>query len=278
MLRSILVALDDTPGAVAARDAAIALARRSGAALTAAVVLDRPNTASDHEAVPVGGGAFKARRDAKLTAQAEQEAEAALAACARAAAGLPHAVLKLEDAPEPALLRAGATHDLIVVGRDSTLGRQQVEDAVAPVIEHLLRDGARPLLVVPPGAALREEGVVVAAYDGSGPARDAFQLFALLGLAGRSAVRVAAVDDGRVEAQAMAEEGCAILRRHDIAAEPHAIAGDDAAALILTEAEASGARLLVTGAFGGSSLMRLLTGSTTHRLLRDARVPLFIHR
>ena len=39
-----------------------------------------------------------------------------------------------------------------------------------------------------------------------------------------------------------------------------------------------GARLLVMGAFGGSSLMRLLAGSTTHVLLRDSRVPVFIHR
>ncbi|MBX9702285.1 MAG: universal stress protein, partial [Acetobacteraceae bacterium] len=54
MLRSILLALDDTPGALAARDLAIALARRSGAALTAAAVLDRPHTLGATEAMPAG--------------------------------------------------------------------------------------------------------------------------------------------------------------------------------------------------------------------------------
>ena len=78
MLRSILVALDDTPGAVAARDVAIALARQTGAALTVTVVLDRPHTADEHEPVPLGGAAFKARRDAKLVAQAEEDAKACL--------------------------------------------------------------------------------------------------------------------------------------------------------------------------------------------------------
>uniref|UniRef100_UPI0022EB265F universal stress protein n=1 Tax=Falsiroseomonas oryzae TaxID=2766473 RepID=UPI0022EB265F len=141
MLRSILVALDDTPGAVAARDAAIALARESGAKLTVAVVLDRPHTQDEHEAVPIGGAAFKARRDAKLTEQAEAEARAALEACAGAAAGLSYEVLRLEDAPEPALLRAGAAHDVIVLGRDCTLGRELADGGVAPVIEALLRDG-----------------------------------------------------------------------------------------------------------------------------------------
>src|SRR5512146_2206411 len=163
MLRSILVALDDTPGAVSARDTAIALARASGAALTVAVVLDRPHTADDHEAVPLGAQAFKERRDAKLTQQAERDAEQALGDCAAAAGDLRYATLRLEDAPEPALRRAGAGHDLIVIGRDSTLGREQADHGVAPVIEALLRDGARPLLVVPPGAVLRDTGPVVAA-------------------------------------------------------------------------------------------------------------------
>jgi nucleotide-binding universal stress UspA family protein len=278
MLRSILVALDDTPGAVAARDAAIGLSRATGAALTAAVVLDRPHAEDEHEPVPLGGSAFKARRDARLVAQAEEEAKAALDAFAAAAGDLPHSVLRLEDAPEPALLGASATHDLIVLGRDSTLGREQTEGGVAPVIEALLREGPRPLLVVPPGGVLRGEGPVLAAYDGSTPAQEAFQLFALLGLAGTSPVRVAAAAGTRAEAVAMAEEGVASLRRHGVAAEPLPVVGGDAAGLLLSQVDAIGARMMVMGAYGGRSFMRLLVGSTTYRLLRDAQVPVFIHR
>jgi nucleotide-binding universal stress UspA family protein len=275
MLRSILVALDDTQGAIVARDAAIAYARRSGAALTVAVVLDRPHTRDEHEPVPLGAGAFKQHRDAKLTEQAE--AQAALSACAQAAAGLTYRELRLEDAPGPALIKAGATHDLIVIGRDSTLGRE-MNDGVAPVIETLLRDGTRPLLVVPPEAPLRTEGPILAAYDGSAPSREAFHLFALLGLAGDSLVRVAAVARSREAALTTAEEGCALLRHHGITAEPLACVGSDVAALILAEVEATGARALVMGAFGGSSLVRMLIGSTTDRLLHQARVPIFVHR
>lgn len=278
MLRSILVALDDTPGAQAARDAAIALARRTGAALAAAVVLDRPHTENDHEPVPIGGAAFKARRDARLTEQAEAEAQAALAACAAAAGDQPYTSLRLEDAPEPALVRAGAAHDLIVIGRDCTLGREQANGGVAPVIEALLRDGARPLLVVPPAAGLRPDGPVLAAYDGSAPAREAFQMFALLGLAGSDPVRVAAVAGSPERALALAGEGCAILRNHGLAATELACADGDPADILLAEVTRIGARLLVMGAFGGGSLMRLLVGSTTDLLLRDSPVPIFIHR
>jgi nucleotide-binding universal stress UspA family protein len=278
MLRSILVALDDTPGAQAARDVALALARRTGAALTVAVVLDRPNTQSGHEVVPIGGAAFKARRDAALTERAERDAKEALAACAAAAGDTPYDVLRLEDAPEPALLAAGATRDLIVVGIDSSLGRELPEDGVAPVIEHLLKDGARPLLAVPAGASLPEAGPVLAAYDGSSPAREAFQLFALLGLAGASPVRVVAVEELRGAAERLAEEGAASLRQHGVDATPQPVAGSEVAQLLLAEAEAIGARLMVTGAFGGNPLIRLLAGSVTHALLREARVPVFLHR
>ncbi|HZF75155.1 MAG TPA: universal stress protein [Acetobacteraceae bacterium] len=277
MLRSILVALDDTPGAQAARDAAIALARRTGAALSMAVVLDRPHTASDHEFVPVGGAAFKARRDAKLTAQAEEEARQALEAAQAVAGDLPFEVLRLEEAPEPALLRAGATHDLILVGRDSTLGREQTEDDVAPVIGELLRDGARPLLVVPPGGILRAEGPVLVGYDASLPAMAALQLFALLGLAEGSPVRVVSADADRDAASRMAEQGASYLRRHGLSVTAHAITGGRPADLLLAEADAMDARLLVCGAFENTGLTRMLTGSATRTLLRHARLPLFIH-
>ncbi len=278
MLRSILVALDDTPGAEAARDAAFALARRTGASLTAAVVLDLPHTADAHEVVPVGGGAFKARRDAALMRRAEEEARAAVAACTAAAGDQPFDILRLEDAPEPALLRAGATHDLIVIGRDSTLGREETEDGVAPVIEQLLMDGARPLLVLPPGAVLRGEGPVLVGYDASLPAMAALQLFALLGLAEGSEVTVASADDERVDALRMAEEGATYLRRRGIEAKTLPVTGDRPADLLLAEAAALQARLLVLGAFEETGLTRLFTGSATHTLLREAQVPVFIHR
>ncbi|MGG5888513.1 universal stress protein [Falsiroseomonas sp. HC035] len=291
MLRSILVALDDTPGAKAARDAAFALSRRSGATLTAAVVLDRPHTQSEHEFVPIGGAAFKARRDAALAKRAAEDATVALAECAQAAAGHPYAELQLDDAPEPALLRAGATHDLLVIGRDSTLGLEATEDGVAPVIERLLMDGARPLLVIPPNSgppnsgppncvpagSVPEEGPVLVGYDASIPAMAALQLFALLGMGEGAPVRVASAAETREAALAMAEEACSYLRRHGLDATPLALVGDRPADLLLAEAEGLRARLLVVGSYEESGLRRLLTGSATHVLLQRATCPVFIH-
>ncbi|MBL6453973.1 universal stress protein [Belnapia sp. T6] len=274
MLRSILLALDDTPGALAARAMAIALARRTGAALTAAAILDRPHTLGAREAVPVGGAAFAAHRNAALAARLEAEAAAALAAAREAAGDLPIETVTLEEAPEPALLRAGVRHDLIMLGRDSTLGREETEDGLAPVIPALLRDGARPLLVVPPGPAAA--GPVLVGYDGSLPAMRALHSFALLGLGAGAPVKLFSADPDAAEAARLAAEGAALLRRHGLAVEEWAVAGGHPAELLLAEATTTHARMLVMGAFENSGLRTLLLGSATRILLRRAPCPIFV--
>lgn len=275
MIRSILVALDDTEGAIAARDLALALARSTGAALTAATVLDWPHARDAHEAVPAGGGAFKERRDAARAQRLEAEAEQAFADCTAAAADTPFTRLRLTDAPEPALLAAGAAHDLIVIGRDSTLGLEVNDDGLAPVIEALLHDGARPLLVVPPGRVPDAGGVLVG-NDGSVPAMRALQLFALLGLGAGLPVKVLSVAAARPEAERLAGEGAAYLRSHGLAAEAVAVVGTHPLEALLAEAAAMPARLLVMGAYENSGLRTFFTGSVTEKLLLGSPCPVFV--
>lgn len=270
MLRSILLVLDDTPGATAARDVAFALARRTGAAVTAVQVLDRPHTTGAHEAVPIGAAAFAARRNEKLAAAVQEEAEAVLSAARSATGDLPFDVVRREEAPEPALLAEGAAHDLIVIGRDSTLGLEQAEDGLSPTIEALIRDGARPLLVVPPGVAADAAGPVLIGYDGSVPAMRTLQLFALLRPA----------EDAPVKLLDFSEGGTAValgyLARHGLAAESAPAQGDAHEAL-LAAAGTLPARLLVLGADEEGGVARLIFGSATARLLRAAPCPVFIH-
>ncbi len=266
MLRNILLVLDDTTGAAAARDLALGLARASGAALTAAQIMDPPGAP---EAMPAGSGAFAARRDAAQRARQQQEAERVLAEAQAAAGDTPFDLLRLDQAPEPALLRAGIAHDLIVLGRDSTLGREDAEDGLAPAIEALVRDGARPLLVVPPGWH-PAPGPVVVGLDASIPAQRSLQLLALLGLAAGNPTTVLAEDE------ALAEEAAAYLRAHGALAEGFATP-EYSPALLLTEARTRHARLLALGVEPRGGLAGLILGSPVARLLRDAPCPVFIH-
>ncbi len=276
MIRSILLALDDTQGAQSARDLAFAIAQATGAEVTAAIILDLPHAAAAEEPVPIGGGAFKERRDAARLARVEQEAAAALAACTAAAAGTRFAILRLTDAPEPALLAASAGFDLVMIGRDSTLGQEDTTDGLSPTIAGLLHHGARPLLVVPPGAAPRTDGPVLLGYDGSIPCLRAMQLYALLKPLGDAPVKVVSVGSTAGAAQAMADAAAGYLRRHGIEAEAFGSSGDHPADVLLSEAAAMHARMLVMGAYETSGLRALLLGSTTRRLLTEAPCPVFM--
>lgn len=279
MIRSILLALDDTPGAMAARDIAFALARRTGAAVTALIVLDHPHTRDAHEAVPLGGSAFASRRNEKLTAAVEAEAAQVLAEARAAAGDLAFEVVRREEGPEEALLAEGAAHDLIIIGRDSTLGREACDDGLSPTIEALLRDGARPLLVVPPGIgpvghiaageALRRP--VLVAHDGSMAAMRTMHVFALLGLGREQAVKVL---DFAGETRPEALHRYASL--HGMKAECHRVSGD-VHDIMLAEAQSLPAALLVLGADQENGISRLIFGSATARLLRASPCPVFIH-
>jgi nucleotide-binding universal stress UspA family protein len=274
MLRSILLALDDTEGAIAARDYALALARQTGAALTAAVILDRRDLTDAHEAVPPGAAAFKERRDAALLRQAREAGEVAVAALREAADGLPFTVEELAAAPAPALLAAAGAHDVLIVGRDSSLGREVAEDGLAPTIEALLHDRTRPLLVVPPGARFDPAASALVAYDGSPGAMRAVQLFALLGLGGCGATVLSVAQD-EAEAAALAGTAAGFLRRHNVAAKALPVIGTHPVEALLAEAAAMPAGMLVMGAFEHTGLRALFTGSATKHLLRRAPCAIF---
>lgn len=273
MLRSILLALDDTPGALAARDLAFALAREHGARVTALVVLDRPHTLDSHEPVPIGGASFATRRNQALAAQLEAEAASVVEAAHLASAGLAFDVVRRPEAPEAALLAEGAFHDLVVIGRDSTLGREACDDGLSPTIEALVRDGARPLLVVPPPsltAGLVPGGPVLMAEAAGLPTQRTLHLFALLGLGRDRPIRVFSMA-GNGEALA------GYLRAHGLDVQGVTIVQEDGHAQLLDEARRLQAALLVIGAEEEGGLARLVFGSETARLLRASPCPVFIH-
>jgi nucleotide-binding universal stress UspA family protein len=90
-------------------------------------------------------------------------------------------------------------------------------------------------------------------------------------------VQVAAVGDSDGGGGEAAEEGAALLREHGLAAEPVGLTGKPGPCPSLAgrgdrRAHARDGRLR------RQQPDALLAGSTTHVLLRDSHVPVFIHR
>jgi hypothetical protein len=56
------------------------------------------------------------------------------------------------QAPEPGLRQAMEAHDVLVIGRDSTLGAEPADGGIAPAVLRLSYEIGRPLLIVPPPA------------------------------------------------------------------------------------------------------------------------------
>ncbi|MBX9944162.1 MAG: universal stress protein [Reyranella sp.] len=281
-MRSILVTVDDTPSSVAARTLAAALARQTGASLRGMTGIELSDI-DRVEAVPLGGAELAYHR---LRHRQQQAAERR----ARVA-GLPTAFQRslaeqgleapcsvIETDVRGALLCEIQTCDLVVTGRDTEF-HLEPGDGVAPLVEHLIARGGRPVVVTGPAAGT---GPAMVAYDGSAPAAKALQMAVLLGLfgaPGRSgAAHVVSIHRDRAEASAVAARAGAFLALHGVEAklEPGAAAGDPADFLMRRAAEL-GARLLVMGAFGHRGFREILFGSCTRRLFDAAPLPLFIY-
>lgn len=276
MLRSILVALDETTASAAAQQLALRLAKRFASQITGLAVLDRAYITAA-TAVGIGGMAYKEHRDqVKL-----EEAKAFLArlesifkqSCEASDANWQ--VLEAEGAPHKLIETESGRHDLLVIGKDTDF-HFDVACSTSETVQRLLKDNPRPLVICPDSAPA--SGPIVAAYDGSLRASRALHMLILLGLADDTPVHVVSVAGGREEAEGRASYATELFGKHGLEAVPHGIASRaDPAEIILAEAEALGAAMIAIGASGHGALHSWLLGSASKSLLEACPRPLFVH-
>lgn len=265
MIRSILLALDDTPGSDAARLWTGNLAARCGARVTGLVLLDRRHLFDP--AHPEHG-------PADLLERAHARAETVLAALRH---DIPGAAAECLDAPEGRLRHETHGHDLLVIGTDAAVNGNALEDGISPRLGRLVRDGSRPVLAVPPGAP--RTGPVLVAYDGSVPCQRSLHMAVLLGLLDGQSVHIVSVADQAAQGAALACQAHQLLGPHGITAETRGLQAEHPVEAVMAEAGRLGAAMLVIGAFAhGHSLRARGTQSATARLLRDAPCAVFLHR
>jgi nucleotide-binding universal stress UspA family protein len=147
-----------------------------------------------------------------------------------------------------------------------------------------------------PRDAQRDDGAVVFAYDGSGPARasileaarqlspgrravvltvsEPLQGFGVIGAA--RGVPANGEDQAFQEANDLAHEGARLARSVGFDAEPHAEAGDPVWRGIVEAADARHASLLVLGSHGRSAIDRVLMGSVAAAVARHTALPVLI--
>ncbi len=276
MLKQILLGLDDTPASIRAKEVALSLAKTHKAGVTGLAVIDEARIAPP-EPIPMGGDSYKQHKDKTLVARARDR----LVELTQRFAHECHAqqvnadTMVTESDATAAIVAASDIHDLIVMGRDATF-HTEPHGRVSHIIEQLLRQNPRPLVVVPEGK--ETTGRVLVAYDGSVPAMRALQMFCLLGIAGKSEVTVASIHAQRPTAEELGRRAVQYLSTHAIGAQARVVETDAEPAIALIElASELDARFIVMGAYGRRGWREYILGSTTDKLLGASRSPIFIH-
>jgi nucleotide-binding universal stress UspA family protein len=276
-IKHLLVHLDQTPATAGRLEAALTLAARLGAEVTALALVAEPflrGTAGQH---------LPSEVVREHLAHAVAEAEPTLTA-ARAAAGR-HGVA-LEAVREsgsldrlPILLARHARHtDLTIVGQPDPESSGADEALLA---EAAFMDSGHPALVLPRAvAATLPPRRAIVAWDGSREAaRAATDAIPLLQPA--ELVRVVVVDArdaGDRAGDRPGEELAAHLRRHGVRAEVRHVPSGGAAVteVLQAQAAAEAADLLVMGGYGHSRLREMLVGGTTRHMLGHTTLPVLL--
>ena len=162
--------------------------------------------------------------------------------------------------------------DLTVVGRP-TAG---LSAPAVSTLEAVLFDSGRPILIAPPEPPWSLGETVVVSWNASTETARAIA-FAMPMLARAKRVVVLAVEGAMVPGPAAAE-AARHLKRNGIAAEAREIASDGrgGGGVILAEARALNADLLIKGAYTHSRLRQMIFGGPTSHILAEAELPVLM--
>jgi nucleotide-binding universal stress UspA family protein len=274
MIRSIMVALAESPCDASAKNCAFWLAKKEGSHLHGLAVVDI--TAFE---IPVLGGPDSfipsvmtppisenqalmkdliAKAKERLDSFAGQCAARGLSASAEVKTGIPGEIIS----------KTAIAHDIVILSRTGynriANARETIDSWIAPVV----RDSVRPVLVAgtefKEGADIRN---VLVAYDGSLHAARA--LLPAAELAARPGVdcRLVTVAHSEELGKDLLAPAEAFLRHHGITPTTQVLLSSKPPDVICELVMSGGVDILIMGAYGHSPIREVLFGSTTERIL-----------
>jgi len=275
MLRSMLVALDESAWSCTATTLALQWAKRLDARLIGLALVDETSVVR-REPVPRGAGDFKMRQDRARLADAHKHLQHTLERFRERCVSAGVAETASEDIGDPAgsILRHAHRCDLIVIGRETDF-RFDEQDGSDATLGQIIGRSPRPIVVVPrelPGGS----GVIVA-YGGGREVARTLQIYQLLGLSFNETVHVVNVQRGRAGADSLADYAAEFLHVHGAECQLHVAESSlEPAEALLEQVRILQPRLMVIGAPGYHPLRDLFATSVTRAVLRECPVPLLI--
>lgn len=285
MIKRILVALDidiDTPVAI---KHAIKLAKSFDASITGLAVVDTADIAAD-----VGGDAIGATyfpdyyiKDLgeHMAEESRKEAGTLMQHFDKMTSkeGVKNVQMIEEGVPYQRIIEDLKYHDLLVIGRESHFFYNRPERETN-TLANIVKKATAPTLVVT--ESYREVKRVVVAFDGSAASVRALQWFVQLEPYGKDIeidiVHVCDLGDDDY-AKLLLHLVRDYLRAHDYQRiNEQLLEKGDTGQRIINYTKANGIDLVIVGVHSMSAIRRLTFGSTTHELIKNSPVPLFLSR
>jgi nucleotide-binding universal stress UspA family protein len=275
MLKTVLVALDESPYSETATALALDWGKRFGARLLGLGILDKPSIIAV-EPVPLGASGFKRERDEARLAKAQKHVTRFLSKFKKrcSAAGIPAKIFEDVGDPTKCILKHAHRCDLIVLGRETNFHFETQHES-DDVRAKILRRSPRPIVVVPRELPIGS-GVVVA-YGGGREVARTLQTFQLLGLAGGETIHLVSVRRDDRTTESSTELAAEFLESHGAPFELHLVESAlEPAEVLLEQVRSLRPRLLVMGAHAYHPLHDLFVTSVTRAVLRACPVPVLI--
>jgi nucleotide-binding universal stress UspA family protein len=164
-------------------------------------------------------------------------------------------------------------HDLTVLDAEPI-----ASDVDRGLIEAVLFESGRPVVVVPPGCNVFATRRVVVAWDGSGRAARALHDAMPLLRAAEAVEVVSVVGEKDLSTAVPGAEVAPHLARHGVSATVKDLVAKqgDVAETLRSQAGLFRADLIVMGAFAHSWIREMVLGGVTQSLLKESPVPLFM--
>ncbi len=274
MIRSILIALGESPHSANAEDCAFWLARKEGSQIHALAVIDigafevpvlgSPDGFLPSVMTPPLNESTSLINE--MTAHAKERLDQFAGQCA--SRGIRASAEVRTGVPGDVISRAAIAHDIVILSRTGYNRIANAQETVDAWIAPVVRSSVRPVLVA--GTGVREESDVrniLIAYDGSTHSARALLAAAELGARPKVDCTLATVASSDEIGQELIDAANAFLLHHGINPKRQIITGSKPSEVISGLVASGGYDLLIMGAYGHSPIREVLFGSTTERIL-----------
>jgi nucleotide-binding universal stress UspA family protein len=274
MIRSIMVALAESPCDASAKNCAFWLAKKEGSHLHGLAVVDvttfeipvlgGPDSFIPSVMTPPLSENQELMKD--LTAKAKERLDTFAGQCA--SRGISASAEVKTGVPGEIISKTAIAYDIVILSRTGynriANARETIDSWIAPVV----RDSVRPVLIA--GAEFKEGTdirSVLVAYDGSLHAARA--LLPAAELAARPGVdcRLVTVAHSEEAGNDLLAPAEAFLRHHGVTPRTQVLLSSKPPDAICELVTSGGVDILIMGAYGHSPIREVLFGSTTERIL-----------